>query len=474
MQRGFYMFKKKETAAYTENDKQLLLEAMQEFIDGKYANVDTFLYSDTDVINKFNEMMTALKKSNNNYVMRMNESMEHIGDNSCVKEMIEQVMAQNSSIQSMTASSKEFETSIQNISDEVEHIRSDARAAIEVSAASVKNMNDTIEAVSDSVDQIQGIHNKVAIFEEKTEQITNIIDMVKKLANQSNLLALNASIEAARAGEAGRGFSIVASQVKDLSANTAQSADMVVKYVNELRLSLSELKELVDSTTAHLNESNSRVQNSVRDINSMSDHMNLINDRIRNIHTAVNTQTTVTQSFLSSIESMAESYDILERDCFATGDHLHSISRYVDGARSDMARGFSDLTVQDWVRVFQIDHHILTWRIYNNIAGFEHLQLTQLNNWNGCKLGKWMSQQTDTRITGSRAFQELRRCHEELHRHGCDSWQAAEDGNRELALQHFELALESYHTFYNAIERFKEHLRTLGYTEETPIKPFKK
>ncbi len=468
------MFKKKEKAVYTGNDKQLLLKAMQEFIDGKYANVDTFLYSDADVINKFNEMMTVLKRSNNNYVMRMNESMEHIGDNSCVKEMIEQVMAQNSSIQNMTTSSKEFESSIQNISEEVEHIRSDAHAAIEVSSASVKNMNDTIEAVSDSVEQIQGIHNKVAIFEEKIEQITNIIDMVKKLANQSNLLALNASIEAARAGEAGRGFSIVASQVKDLSANTAQSADMVVNYVNELRFSLSELKELVDSTTNHLNESNSRVQNSVRDINSMSDHMNLINDRIRNIHTAVNTQTAVTQSFLNSIESMAESYEILERDCFATGDHLHSISRYVDSARSDMARGFSDLTVQDWVRVFQIDHHILTWRIYNNIAGFEHLQLTQLNNWNDCKLGKWMNQQTDTRITGSRSFQELRKCHEELHRHGCDSWQAAEDGNRELALKHFDLALESYRSFYNAIERFKEHLRTIGYTEETPIKPFKK
>jgi hypothetical protein len=65
-------------------------------------------------------MMTVLKKSNNNYVMRMNESMEHIGDNSCVKEMIEQVMAQTSSIQSMTTSSKEFEASIHSISEEVE------------------------------------------------------------------------------------------------------------------------------------------------------------------------------------------------------------------------------------------------------------------------------------------------------------------------------------------------------------------
>ncbi len=467
------MFKKNNKDINTTNDKQLLLDAMQQFIDGKYASVDTSAYSDPEIAKKFNEMMTVLKKSNNNYVMRMNEAMEHIGDNSCVKEMIEQVMAQTSSIQSMSTSSKEFEASIQNISEEVDHIRDEAQAAIEVSTTSVNNMNETIEAVSDSVNQIQGIHEKVAIFEEKIEQITNIIDIVKKLANQSNLLALNASIEAARAGEAGRGFAIVAGQVKELSSNTAQSADMVVDYVEELRVSLAELKTLVDSTTEHLNESNSRVQNSVQDINSMSDHMDLINDRINNIHNAVNTQTNVTESFVRSIESMAASYEILERDCFATGDHLHSISRYVDSARGDMARGFSDLTMQDWVRIFQIDHHILTWRMYNNIAGFEHLKIEQLNNWNGCKLGKWIAGQTDTRITGSTQFREMKKYHEELHHHGCDSWQAAEDGNRELALHHFDLALASYRKFYDAIEKFKAYLRTIGHIEETPIKPFK-
>ena len=66
------MFKKKEKKANTGNDKQLLLEAMQQFIDGKYAAVDSSVYSDPEVTEKFNEMMTVLKKSNNNYVMRMN------------------------------------------------------------------------------------------------------------------------------------------------------------------------------------------------------------------------------------------------------------------------------------------------------------------------------------------------------------------------------------------------------------------
>ena len=467
------MLRKTNTNAHN-NDTQLLLAAMQQMIEGNYSAIDETAFTDAALAQKFNEMILSLKKSNNNYAMRLNESMEHIGDNSAVKEMVEEVTAQTASIQAMTLSSKALEASIQEISEEVGHIREDAQSAIAVSKTSVTNMGETISAVTDSVNEIRGIHQKVAEFNTKIEQISEIIDMVKKLAKQSNLLALNASIEAARAGEAGRGFAIVANQVKDLSTNTGQSAETVVSYVTELQESLTELKALVDSTTAHLEAGNAKVAQSVEDINSMSGHMDHINNRLENIFQAVNTQNDVTNRFVQSIESMAASYEVLERDCMATGDHLHSISRYVDSARGDLSRGFCALTTQDWVRNFQIDHHILTWRIYNNIAGFEHLKLEQVNNNTGCKLGKWIAAQTDARITGSRELSELKRCHDDLHKHATDSWHAQEAGNREEALRHFDLTLAAYKKFYQAIENFKAFLRTIGHVEETPIKAFKK
>ena len=467
------MLRKTNTTTHN-NDTQLLLVAMQQMIEGNYAAIDETAFTDVALAQKFNEMILSLKKSNNNYAMRLNESMEHIGDNSAVKEMVEEVTAQTASIQAMTLSSKDLEASIQEISEEVRHIREDAQSAIAVSKTSVTNMDETISAVTDSVNEIRGIHQKVAEFNTKIEQISEIIDMVKKLAKQSNLLALNASIEAARAGEAGRGFAIVANQVKDLSTNTGQSAETVVSYVTELQESLTELKALVDSTTAHLEAGNAKVAQSVEDINSMSGHMDHINNRLENIFQAVNTQNDVTNRFVQSIESMAASYEVLERDCMATGDHLHSISRYVDSARGDLSRGFCALTTQDWVRNFQIDHHILTWRIYNNIAGFEHLKLEQVNNNTGCKLGKWIAAQTDVRITGSRELSELKQCHDDLHKHATDSWHAQEAGNREEALRHFDLTLAAYKRFYQAIENFKAFLRTIGHTEETPIKAFKK
>lgn len=467
------MFIRKQSIENKTNDKQLLLDAMQQIIDGTYTPIDTTIFSDPEVADKLNEVVLSLKKYNNNFVMRMNEAMENIGDNSCVKEMVEQVTSQTSAIQQMTTSSKDLEVSINSISDEIGHIKEGAQVAIEVSQNSVTNMNDTIVAVTNSVDEIRGINTKVQDFHEKIGQITIIADIVKKVANQSGLLALNASIEAARAGEAGKGFAVVANEVKNLSNNTTQSAEQIVQYVNELQASIEELMMLVENTTAHLEEGNSKVQQSVDDMNSMSEHMNTINNRINNIYTAVNTQTDVTNEFVKSLESIAESYDILTQDCITTGNHLYKNGRYIDTARSDMARGFSALTTQDWLRVFQIDHHIFTWRVYNNLAGFEHLKITQLNNPKTCKLGKWAAEQTDTRITGSREFKDVLRYHEDVHKHACDSWYAAEDGDRETALHHFNLTLASYKQFHAAIEAFKAYMKTIGYTDETPMHGFK-
>ncbi len=466
------LFKRKNVTTETKNDKKLLLDAMHQVIEGNYAPVDTTPFSDPELANTFNDVILSLKKVNNVSLMKINYGMELCGNNSCVKNMIEQVTSQSTAIQKMSSASKDFEASTNIISNDVEHIKRDAQEAIEVSQNSMSNMNETIAAVTSSVNEIRSINQNVQDFHEKIEEITNIIDMVKKIASQSGLLALNASIEAARAGESGKGFAVVATQVKELSSNTAQSADTVVKYVTELRESIEELMTLVNNTTEHLEESNVKVQQSVQDISNLSEHMGLINDRIADIFDAVNTQSEVTDAFIQSINSIADSYNILTEDCVTTGNHLYRVGRYIDTTRNDMAKGFTALSMQDWLRVFQIDHHTFTWRVYNNLSGFEHLKITQLNNPKGCKLGKWAASQTDPNITNSREFKDVLKYHEDIHTHACDSWYAAEDGNRELALQHFNLTLESYNQFYDALNKFKKYLKTIGYIEETKTESF--
>ena len=458
--------KKKENK---NSDKELLLNAMQQVLEGNHQLSDTMEFEDPEIINKFNEVITYFKRTNNNFLMRLNEAMEKIGDNSCAKNMLEQVDTQVEIINVMTESRKELELSINNITNEVVHIREGAQTAITVSEHSVSNMSETIAVVNDSVEEIRGINGKVQEFQEKIKQITNIIDMVKKLANQSGLLALNASIEAARAGEAGRGFSVVANEVKALSSNTTQYAETVVKYVEELQGSIQELVKLVNNTTLHLEDGNHKVQQSVQDINDTNEHMSLINERINNIYKSVGVQTEIANHFIDSLSSIVNSNSLLGEECNNTITHFYRIGRYVDTTRNDLAKGFTELTVQDWLRVFQIDHAVLTWRVYNNLAGFEHLLITQLNNPKGCKFGKWAQSQTDPKIVNSGELADVLKYHEALHKHACDSWYASEENNKDAALSHFQLALDNYNRFSNAIDKFKGYLKRNGYSDETGV-----
>ena len=148
---------------------------------------------------------------------------------------------------------------------------------------------------------------------------------------------------------------------------------------------------------------------------------------------------------------------------------MYRISRFIDTARSDMARGFAKITTQDWLRVFQVDHFIFTWRLYNNLSHFEHLKITQLNNPKGCKLGKWIGAQTDPQILNNQHFKDVVRYHEDIHKYGCDSWYAAEDGDTALAVSNFSKALESYNNFSDSMDKFKKFMASIGHTASTKI-----
>ena len=213
---------------------------------------------------------------------------------------------------------------------------------------------------------------------------------------------------------------------------------------------------------------------SLSDIERMNNQMVAINDAVNGIFADIDTQSSITTEFAKQVDSIAASYDKLSDNCMATGTHIYKIGRYIDTARSDMFRSFSNVTTQDMIRIFQIDHFILMWRVYNNAVGFETLKVTQLNNPDSCKLGKWMKAQTDTRITGSRQFKDLDAAHRQIHKYAVDSWNAKESGNVELALEYFQKCYDAFGVYSNKIEEFKSYMRTIGYTDETEKVTFRK
>lgn len=113
------------------------------------------------------------------------------------------------------------------------------------------------------------------------------------------------------------------------------------------------------------------------------------------------------------------------------------------------------------MRVFEVDHYVLTWRVYNNIVGFEHLKKKQVDNPLGCKLGKWLNSQTDSRLTESPEFGQLVKTHEVLHHFATLSWQAKEDGDDKKALSYFNDTYDAFLKYDKALNNLQKKCSSL-------------
>lgn len=464
------MKKKKMPEQQINADKAALFACMDKIMEGDCSLTTPLSFQDAELEEKWKQFMLYILGANNKSAMRLNDAMTVIGDSSCVKVMLEQVSSQSLAIEEMSSSGRELGDSIINIQESASSIRDNSREIMNTTDTCIRQLSDSIRVIDDSSAQIEQINGQITDFREKALQINGIVDVVKKLASKSSSLALNASIEAARAGEAGRGFSVVASQMRELASNTTTSADHITRYVGELMSGIENLVNSVQSATVCLRSGNEEVHHSVESVDAMSRQISYITEEIDLVNEEIRNQSGLTQTFVKAVEALDANYEKLSRECVDTGVHLYHISRSIDSIRTAMARSNSRLTTQDWLTVYDVDHLIFTWRLYNNLAGFETLKIGQLNNPKGCKFGKWAASLTDQRITGSREFKQAVSCHEELHRCACASWNAKDQGDKEESLRQFQQALEIYGRFNAAIDSLKRFLAANGDREATVIK----
>jgi hypothetical protein len=462
--------KKADFKANADKDIDTLMGYMDRIISGDFTYIDVSAFNNKQYGEKLNQVIHAFKNANNTYVMRLNESMMEIGDNSNVKNMLDQVQVQAESIKQMENSSHILEESIGNITNEMAAIKDNTQTIYNVSQNGTVNMTASIKAVNESSDMIANINCQVQDFQEKIEKISEIVTIVKNIASQSNLLALNASIEAARAGIAGRGFAIVADQVRQLSINTSSSAEDIVSYVSQLNEDIKKLVTATQQTTEKLSKGNDMVKNSLNDMEDLNSRISVINSSINSIFTDIDMQSEITKEFANQVADINTSYAGLSETCNTTGRQEYRMGRSIDKCRSDMARHYSDLSEIDWIKIFEVDHFILMWRVYNHIMGFESLKLSQLNNPNACKLGKWMAKQTDTRLTRSIEFKEVEKNHRAVHRYATAAWEASASNNTRLAMENFQKTHDAYYDYQKSIRKLITFIQTLGNFENTEIK----
>ena len=202
--------------------------------------------------------------------MNLQKVSERLARNSV---SIQKSMAKNSdSLNTITSSMQEVAAGVSYQTNSIENISIQANNINKFSQNLLKRSNHAYElsvenskAVNDGVGQVKDIDGKmillgdslnvtgeaVEILRQQSDKITEILTLIAHIANQTNLLALNASIEAARAGEAGRGFSVVADEIRNLAEETLESSEQIHKIVAETQIQIQKVNTHISETVEH-------------------------------------------------------------------------------------------------------------------------------------------------------------------------------------------------------------------------------
>lgn len=418
---------------YESLSQEKFLSALTDLANDKYVYLSPDEIGSKELSEKWKQVLDKITTERRAATITINTLLNEVTRLDSLRDMIKSVNKQTDSLHSMVASSEELTASIQDVSNIIQEIAGFTNNTSKTVNVSVTNMEKSMDFVINSFNEIQNVNEQMAQVKEKTQAINQIIDIVKGIANQTNLLALNAAIEAARAGEHGKGFAVVADEVRKLAESTKVSVEQVQTNISDLQKAIDASVDRMNVTSSALDSGKSLVETSLNNIHDMSKSVDNINDTVTQVAANAQEQTAVTETFSEGIVSVSGEADYLVRNCEDTALAIYKTSADIDKIRLSYLKSRNSMSDTDMIDIYKTDHLLWKWKVYNMLMGFEKIDLNVVADYKQCRLGKWYYGIDCTVFNGIKAFKDLEKPHIELHKAAKEAAEAYNKGNIQLA-----------------------------------------
>ncbi|SON48182.1 methyl-accepting chemotaxis protein [Vibrio tapetis] len=238
-----------------------------------------------------------------------------------------------SEIDQLATAMSEMTTTVQTVADHAQSASSVTESASEQAEKGQRFVMDSVGKMNELSSDISQSAQAVNEVEERVDAIGSVVGTIQGISEQTNLLALNAAIEAARAGEAGRGFAVVADEVRNLAQRTQQATVEIQDMISQLQSSANSAVELMEKSVVEAADGVELVTNAGAELGGIVAQVTQINEMNFQIATAAGQQSTVAEEMnqnLTNVRELVEASVVVVTELLETSEMMESNAAELD------------------------------------------------------------------------------------------------------------------------------------------------
>ncbi|MER2175641.1 MAG: methyl-accepting chemotaxis protein [Carnobacterium sp.] len=310
-------------------------------------------------MNKMQKTVKSVMKGIANATEELNSHSEELTQSASeVKSGSEQVaitmqeLATGSETQATTASNlavvmENFTKKVQSTNKNGEKIKDSSMGVLSMTTEGKQYMEDTSRQMVKIDEIVQDAVAKMATLDNQTQEINNLVVIIQKIADQTNLLALNAAIEAARAGEHGRGFAVVADEVRKLAEQVAVSIADITGFVEKIQTESKRVSDSLQTGYVEVEEGTSQIAKTGQTFNQINASVTTMVDGIKGISDnleSIKVNSEIMNSSIEEIAAVSEESAAGVEQTSAASQQITSSMEEVAGSSEQLANLAENLT----------------------------------------------------------------------------------------------------------------------------------